>query len=101
MLTVFSVLRGVITLKDIADAENATATGGKKNFMDKIVPRRGVPQGTKLKSAYETADHELLELDMGVCAYPHPFKEQESVRAAILNHSVMLAGQAYFMVANG
>ncbi len=51
------VLKGMLTLKEIADAVNHNLTGGKENYVRQILPRRGASIRTE-RSMAESSDEE-------------------------------------------
>jgi len=72
-------VRGIITLKDLADsAFTVQGTGGKKGFLDNLTSRKGLPQGTTA-SLEGVVVPVKLKADIGAFALPHPYKHAKGV----------------------
>jgi protein phosphatase PTC7 len=76
-------LRGLVTMKMIADSSFSLAkTGGKKGFIYNVTGRRGLPQGTVIsEDVIRRAERErqltALDMEFGSFCLPHPFKRAD------------------------
>ncbi len=75
---------GIVTIKDLADsAFSIEDTGGKKGFIENVIGRKGLPQGTKLKDKNTTirtnSNQQKLYLEYSSHALTHPFKKKDGV----------------------
>lgn len=83
-----NVVRGILTMKTIADSSfNLIDIGGKKGFIHNVTGRRGLPNTAKVElSSSLLNDPEnnsvanklfnQLDLEIGSFALPHPFKSE-------------------------
>ena len=75
---------GIVTIKDLADsAFSIEDTGGKKGFIENVIGRKGLPQGTKLKDKNNTTrtnnNQQKLLIEYSSYALTHPFKRKDGV----------------------
>ncbi len=71
-----STLLGVINPKDIARFIHLS-TGdhsAKTDYVSTVMPRKGMPLGTRLRKEIEFSPDGLCALDSAVCTLPHPSK---------------------------
>jgi len=92
-----STLLGILNPKDIAKyihLQRNASTSAKSDFVQTVMPRKGVPIGTKLTRGSGLAAEAALQLYSAVALLPHPAKTESGGEDAFLLGPHMLGSPA-------